>query len=147
MRIDLPVDDATVKEKRAEAFVNVGRKLSPHDPHRWRPHLRIFEHQGPRRTVADRTLKFLKPSLTLDWKPGNGWHGQLSVRRIVAQLDFYDFISVAELSTDRVNAGNENLQPQRTWEFRATVEHPLLGDGLVKLDVGYDLSACFRTGS
>jgi hypothetical protein len=58
---------------------------------------------------------------------------------VVAQLDFYDFISVAELSTDRVNAGNENLQPQRTWEFRATAEHPILGDGLFKLDLGYDL--------
>ena len=36
-------------------------------------------------------------------------------------------------------AGNANLQPQRTWEFRATVEHPLLGDGLFKLDLGHDL--------
>ena len=32
----------------------------------------------------------------------------------------------------------QNLQPQRTWEFRATVEHPLLGDGLFKLDLGHD---------
>ena len=42
----------------------------------------------------DRTLKFLKPNLTLDWKPGGGWHTQFSVKRTVAQLDFYDFISV-----------------------------------------------------
>ena len=48
--------------------------------------------------TADRKLKFLKPNLTLDWKPGGGWHTQLSVRRTVAQLDFYDFISVADLS-------------------------------------------------
>ena len=38
-----------------------------------------------------------------------------------------------------MNAGNENLQPQRTWEFRATAEHPFLGDGLIKLDLGHDL--------
>jgi hypothetical protein len=29
--------------------------------------------------------------------------------------------------------------PQQTWEFRGTLEHPVLGDGLAKLDVGYDL--------
>jgi hypothetical protein len=87
---------------------------------------------------ADRKLKFYKPSLTVDWKPGGGWHSQFSVKRTVAQLDFYDFVSVAELSTDRINAGNANLQPQRAWEFRATVDRPILGDGLIKLDLGYD---------
>jgi hypothetical protein len=56
----------------------------------------------------------------------------------VAQLDFYDFISVAELSTDRVNAGNANLLPQRTWEVRGTIEKTVFGEGLVKLDAGYD---------
>jgi hypothetical protein len=139
VRIDLPLDDATVKEKRGEIYVSLGRNLSPD--------LRIdgglnYEFSNLRvsgDTLADRTLKFWKPNLALDWKPGGGWHTRLSVRRVVAQLDFYDFISVAELSTDRVNAGNENLQPQRTWEFRATVEHPILSEGLFKLDVGHDL--------
>lgn len=137
-RIDLPVDHATVREKRAEAFVNVGRSLGPA--------LRLdagltFEHsklsvRGD--TTADRTLQFWKPKATLDWKPGRGWHAQLSVRRTVAQLDFFDFISAAELSTDRVNAGNANLLPQRAWEFRLTLDRPILGDGLVKLDLGHD---------
>ncbi len=138
VRINLPLDDATVKEKRGEVYVSLGRNLSPT--------LRVdggVNYEFSRLKVrgdalADRTLKFLKPNLSVDWRPGNGWHGRLSVRRTVAQLDFYDFISVAELSTDRVNAGNENLQPQRTWEFRLTAEHPLLGDGLIKLDLGHD---------
>lgn len=138
VRIDLPLDDATVKEKRGEVYVSLGRNLSPT--------LRVdggVNYEFSRLKVrgdafADRTLKFLKPNLSVDWRPGNGWHGRVSVRRTVAQLDFYDFISVAELSTDRVNAGNENLQPQRTWEFRLTAEHPLLGDGLIKLDLGHD---------
>ncbi|MEO6580555.1 MAG: hypothetical protein ABIN83_05340, partial [Sphingomicrobium sp.] len=83
-------------------------------------------------------LKFLKPSLTLDWKAGNGWHSQFTIRRTVAQLDFYDFLSSAELSNSRVNGGNANLQPQRAWEGRASVDHPLFGKGLVKMDVGLD---------
>ena len=139
VRIDLPLDDATVKEKRGEVYVSVGRNLSPA--------LRIdggvnyeFSNLKVRGdTMADRTLKFIKPNLSIDWKPGGKWHTRLSVRRTVAQLDFYDFISVAELSTDRVNAGNQNLEPQRTWEFRLTAEHPIMGDGLFKLDLGHDL--------
>jgi len=139
VQIDLPIDDAKVKEKRAEAYVRFGRQLSKS--------IRLdaglnYEYSTidvSGDTEANRSLKFWKPSLTLDWKGGKGWHGQLSVRRTVAQLDFYDFISAAELSTDRINAGNPNLMPQQTWEFRGTLEHPLLTDGLAKLDVGYDM--------
>jgi Outer membrane protein beta-barrel family len=139
VRKDLPLDDATVKEKRGEVYFSAGRTLSPT--------LRIdggvnyefskLEVSGD--TSAERTLKFLKPNLTLDWKPGGGWHGQASIKRTVAQLDFYDFVSIADLSTQRLNGGNANLVPQRTWEFRLTAEHSLLGDGLFKLDLGHDL--------
>jgi hypothetical protein len=138
-RVDLLVDSAKVKEKRGEVFVNIGRSFSPA--------LRVdggLTYEYSHLTVsgdatADRKLKFLKPNLAIDWKPGGGWHTRLSARRTVAQLDFYDFISAAELSNDRVNSGNENLVPQRAWEFRFTADRPILGDGLVKLDIGHDL--------
>ena len=138
-RIDLPIDSAVVKEKRGEAFVNVGRQLNPN--------LRVdggmrFEYSHLTVTgdaEADRKLKFLKPNLTVDWKPGGSWHTQFSIKRTVAQLDFFDFISTADLSADRVNGGNADLQPQRAWEFRLTVDRPILGDGLFKLDAGHDI--------
>ena len=134
----LPLADATVKEKRGEVYVNGGRNITSK--------LRIdggINFEFSHLTVTgdaheDRRLSFLKPNLSLDWNAGSGWHGQVSVRRTVAQLDFYDFISVADLSAQRVNGGNAQLQPQRTWEYRATIEHPVLGDGLVKLDLGHD---------
>jgi hypothetical protein len=137
--IDLPIAHATVKEKRGEVYVNVGKTLSPS--------LRIaggVNYEFSNLTVggdasADRTLKFPKPNLTLDWKPGGGWHTQFSVRRTVAQLNFYDFISSADFSNKRLTGSNADLQPQRAWEFRASVDRPLLGDGLLKFDLGYDL--------
>jgi hypothetical protein len=137
-RIDLPIDNATVREKRGEAFVNVGKAITPA--------LRVdggltFEYSKLKvrgDATADRSLQFLKPSLTVDWKPGDGWHAQASVRRTVAQLNFYDFISVAELSNDRVNGGNADLVPQRAWELRLTIDRPILGDGLAKLELGHD---------
>ncbi len=137
-QIDLPIDDATVRETRGEVYVKAGKQISPK--------LRVdaglnyemstLKVRGD--TMADRSLRFLKPSVTLDWKPGDGWHSQITVRRTVAQLDFFDFISSAELSNDRVNGGNANLQPQRAWEVRATIDHPLFKTGLIKLDAGYD---------
>lgn len=136
-RIDLPVDDATVREVRGEAFVNVGRALSPT--------LRVdggLTIEASRLTVsgdvdAKRTLSFLKPKLVLDWRFAPGWRAQVSAQRTVNQLQFTDFISVAELGNDRVNGGNAQLVPQRSWELLGTLEHPILGDGLVRLEAGY----------
>jgi hypothetical protein len=137
-RLDLPIDQAEVKEKRGEVYVRVGKTFSPA--------LRVdagINYEMSKLTVTgdaneERTLKFFKPSLSVDWTPGGGWRTRLAIRRTVAQLNFLDFISIAEISNDRVNGGNAELQPQRTWELRGTVEKPILGDGLVKLDLGHD---------
>jgi hypothetical protein len=86
---------------------------------------------------ADRSLSFWKPNISLDWN-SSGWHARLALRRTVAQLNFYDFISAADISAGRVNGGNADLVPQQTWESRFTLERPLLTTGLVKLDLGYD---------
>lgn len=138
-RIDLPIDNATVRETRGEVFVNAGRSLSPALRVDAGLNLEYSQLKVRGDAAADRSLRFLKPSATVDWQPGGGWHAQLTIRRAVAQLEFNDFISAAELSNDRVNAGNEDLVPQRAWEFRLTVDRPILGDGLAKLDLGHDL--------
>ena len=134
-RIDLPIDHATVREKRVEVYVNSGREISPQ--------LRVdagltvetskLKVRGD--TRADRSLRFPKPSLTLDYRARQGWHGQFSIKRTVAQLDFYDFISAATLSSGQVSGGNAELLPQRAWELAATIEHPLWGDGVIKIDL------------
>lgn len=137
-RIDLPIDNAVVEERRAEAFINAGRAVT----RRLRVDLGLTGETS-RLTVtgdavAQRTLTFLKPKATLDWRPGGTWHAQLTVARTVAQLQFEDFISGAELTNGRINGGNAQIVPQRAYEVLATVEHPLLGDGLVKLELGYN---------
>jgi hypothetical protein len=138
-RIELPIDDATVSELRGELYFNGGRSLT--DNLRMDLGMRYetskLEVRGD--ATADRQLSFLKPSITLDWRPGNGWRTQASLRRTVAQLDFYDFISAAELASDRLSGGNADLVPQRSWQARALVERPILGDGRVKVELGHDL--------
>jgi hypothetical protein len=136
--IELPIADAQVDEKRGEVNLNAGRNLLST--------LRLdggIAYEFSTLSVtgdagAERSLRYLKPTVSLGWRHEGGWHARVSLRRTVAQLNFYDFISVAELSTDRVNAGNADLRPQRTWELRGTFEKTVLGDGLVKVDLGYD---------
>jgi hypothetical protein len=138
--IELPIQNATVKENRAELWVKAGRPLTKA--------LRIdlgLNYEMSHLTVggdatADRKLKFLKPSVTLDWQAPHGWHTQTSLRRTVAQLDFFDFVSAADLSIGgRVNGGNAELQPQRTWEGRLLLDHAIFGKGQARLELGYDL--------
>ncbi|MGJ3629505.1 hypothetical protein AB5I41_26485 [Sphingomonas sp. MMS24-JH45] len=94
---------------------------------------------------AARTLSFLKPRAVLDWRPGPKWHAQLLLQRTVAQLQFSDFISTAELGTERVNGGNAQLLPQRSWDSLFTLEHPILGDGVVRLEADTIASRRCRT--
>jgi TonB-dependent receptor-like protein/outer membrane beta-barrel protein len=136
---DLPIENAQVKENRGEVWINAGRALTKD--------LRIdggVNYEFSHLTVsgdasADRKLSFVKPSVTLDWHAPHGWHSQFILRRTVAQLDFFDFVSSAELSVGRVNGGNANLQPQRSWEGRLLFEHSVLGKGQARLELGYDL--------
>ena len=136
---DLPIENATVREVRGEVYVNAGRPLTKTLRMDAALNYEMSKLKVRGDALADRSLKFLKPSLTLDWQPSGGWHAQAILRRTVAQLDFFDFVSSAELSVGRVNGGNANLQPQRTWEGRLLVEHPILTEGKVRLEFGYDL--------
>lgn len=138
--IVLPIQNATVNENRGETWVNAGRALTSK--------LRMdagLNFEFSHLTVAgdasaDRKLSFLKPSITFDWQAPGGWHAQAILRRTVAQLDFFDFVSAADLSVGgRVNGGNAELQPQRSWEARLLLERPILGKGELRLELGYDL--------
>jgi len=137
-RIDLPIDQAVVDELRTESYLSLGRQLSKSLRLETRVAYETSHLQVSGDTEALRNLSYFKPSVTLDWKGAKGWHAQLVARRTVAQLDFFDFLSSAELTNDRINGGNANLVPQRTWEFRLTLDRPLLGKGVIRLELGHD---------
>lgn len=133
--IELPLANATVREVRMEPFVNVGRVLGTG--------LRAdfgLTFERSRLTVsgdaeAERTLSYLKPKASVDWRTGK-WQLQAKAERTVNQLNFGDFISLAELTNDRVNGGNADLVPQTAWEFLVTAERPFLGTGVIRGELG-----------
>ena len=136
--IELPLANATVREVRLEPYVNARRTLAPG--------LRLdlgLTFERSELTVsgdatAERALSYLKPRASLDWRTGR-WQLQLKAARTVNQLDFGDFISLAELTNDRVNGGNADLVPQTAWEFLATAERPFLSTGVVRFELGMNL--------
>lgn len=71
--------------------------------------------------------KFFRPkgSLTLGWRPAEGWDASLKLRRKVGQISFYDFLAQPKLSQDRQNSGNPNLVPPQSWEAEAEVAREL----------------------
>ena len=135
----LPIANARVAELRGEFWINGSRSLSK----RLRMDLGLNYEMSHLKVsgdaTADRVLRFWKPSITLDWDAGNRWQTQFILRRTVAQLNFFDFISSADLASTEVNGGNANLQPQRSWEARLSAEHPLFGQGKVRLELAYNL--------
>ncbi len=137
-RIDLPIDRAVVDELRTESYLNLGRQLSPRLRLESRLAFETSQLEVSGDTSANRNLSYFKPGVTLDWKGPKGWHVQFAARRTVAQLDFFDFLSSAELANDRINGGNADLVPQRTWELRLTVDRPVLGQGVMRLELGHD---------
>lgn len=137
-KIDLPIENATVKEVRGEFWINAGRSLTKNLRADAGLNFELSRLKVRGDAMADRSLKFLKPSITIDWQPG-AWHTQFILRRTVAQLDFFDFVSSADLASSRVSGGNANLQPQRSWETRFLLEHPILKEGKARLELGYDL--------
>jgi hypothetical protein len=138
-RVDLPLDNARVSELRGEFWINGSRPLTKNLRMDLGLNYETSRLQVSGDATADRKLAFAKPSITLDWQPGHGWDAEVILRRTVAQLDFFDFISVADLSSNEVSGGNANLQPQRSWEGRFSVEHPLFGQGKARLELGYNL--------
>jgi hypothetical protein len=136
-RIDLPIDDAVVSETRFETFAGLRRAVTRTLNVDLGLNFEASDLAVTGDVTAGRSLRFLKPKATLDWRAG-AWHAQLNVRRTVAQLDFSDFVSAADVSNDRIDGGNAELLPQRAWETLVSVDRTILGDGRIKLDLGYD---------
>ena len=137
-RIDLPIDHAKVSELRGEFWINGSRSFSNSLTASLGLNYEFSDLKVTGDATAHRRLKFFKPTITLDWEPVRSWHTQLIVRRTVAQLDFFDFVSVADLASNQINGGNANLEPQRDWEGRFSIEHPIFRSGKARLELGYD---------
>jgi len=75
-----------------------------------------------------RSFTYVKPRFDLryDFDDANQLRG--SLERTVSQIDFSDFVASFDSDDDQVDAGNPDLEPEKTLEYRLTYERRLPND-------------------
>jgi outer membrane receptor protein involved in Fe transport len=130
----LPAADVKVQEDRTELFAKSV----------WRPtnqwtldgtlRYENSEISSDGDVVLGKTLRYLKPRLTLTWVPMASTQVRLRLEREVGQLDFDDFVADANFSdATGVSAGNPDLNPEQAWVGEATIEQRFWGAGSATL--------------
>jgi len=138
VQVFLPVSDTRVEEHRLDASAS----------HVWRPTSGLtlegaFGAEFSRIAQTgdaeqERTLAFFKPEVTASWSPTSDDQVRLSVRRLVGQLSFGNFISSVNVSDDTSQRGNPDLEPERLWRIQADWERKFSRDGSVSLLVFHE---------
>ena len=130
LAVILPSATVQVEERRAEAFATVTAALMP----------RVTLESGLRverstisqsgGSVREKTLTFPKPRLIVAWNLGS-FQTRLRAERVVGQLDFNDFAATSELDLGTSNAGNADIEPERSWLTEVAVERRFWKGGAV----------------
>ena len=85
--------------------------------------------------ALSRTFQRPKGSLALAWAAADGLDINMELARRVGQLNFADFLADVNLNEDNLNAGNNRLRPQQSWEVELEVAKNLGRWGSVTLDL------------
>lgn len=127
----LPNADLRVEERRAEGFATVA----------WKPSERLSVEAGVRvevsrisssgDTARSRSFLYGKPRLVVAYAPDASSQLRLRLQRQVGQLRFRDFVASADLATGTLDAGNADLEPERSWIVEAALERRFWGRGAV----------------
>lgn len=72
--------------------------------------------------AEERSFAFFKPALTLTMTPRDELQLRMRALREIGQLNFFDFVSSADLGDDELALGNPGLEPEATNTLDATVE-------------------------
>lgn len=120
--IPLPASDVRVEELRGEGFLQGS----------WRPRPWFSLETGVRMEKStitqsgdsdrERSFVYTKPRLLMTWSPTKNEQVRARIEREVGQLNFRDFISNVDLNTNVLNAGNAELEPDKTWVYELALE-------------------------
>ena len=86
----------------------------------------------------ERSFFFWKPSLTLSYAFDAASQLRMRLLRQVAQLDFSDFTSAADLGDVELSLGNPELSPERSFTIDLTVERRFGPVGTVSMTLFHD---------
>lgn len=130
----LPAANVQVEERRSEFFMKAA----------WRPRGSWTFDAGVRYETStitsegdvelEKSLRFLKPRLTVSWTPAPSTQLRLRLEREVGQLSFDDFVATSRFNgAAGVAAGNPDLDPEQAWVAEAALEQRLWDSGVAVL--------------
>jgi hypothetical protein len=137
-RIDLPASNVRVEERRGETFVTAT----------WRPRPTLGLEAGSRFEVStisssgdvtnERSFFYPKPRLLATYTPGPDTTFRLRLEREVGQLNFGDFVASANLTDERVVAGNPDIEPDKTTVIELTAERRFWETGSISVSLAHE---------
>jgi outer membrane receptor protein involved in Fe transport len=84
-------------------------------------------------TDKSKSFVYPKPRVLVTWSPVEGHQFRFRTERTVSQLDFGDFVASAEIDIGQVEAGNPDLEPQKSTVFEVVYERRFWGEGVLTL--------------
>ena len=136
--VDLPVAAVRVEERRGEAFATAT----------WRPFSTLGVEAGSRFEVStisssgdvenERSFFYPKPRALVTWTPTKSDTFRLRLEREVGQLNFGDFVSSANLTDDRIVAGNPEIEPAKRWVIEVSAERRFWKTGSIGLTLAHE---------
>ncbi len=124
----VPIADPVVEEIRGETYATLKWQVTPK--------LSLdstLNYERSRLTTnyplyPKRVLGFIKPRLDGRYRTNNLTQLRFLVERRVSQLNFGNFVPSYNAIDDRVEAGNPQLEPEKTWVYELGYEQRLRGD-------------------
>lgn len=77
--------------------------------------------------VPVHSYRFVKPRLDFRYSLTPRDRLRIKVERAVSQLEFNNFVPVFNVVDNRIDAGNPEIAPDRTWIYEAGIEHTFAG--------------------
>jgi hypothetical protein len=134
----IPSANVLVQETRFEPFLSDVWSVSP----AWKLEAgAIFEFSKltlSGDSAAKRSFQFIKPRLVATWTVDKSTTLELRAERQVAQLNFGEFATSVDVGQgNQVDAGSQDLVPEKTTSFAARIRHKFLERGSIQFEASY----------
>ena len=123
--IAFPAGNGGVTEDRYEAILSYSRQITPKLSLQATGGAEYSKIEQTGVAANSRSFQRPKGSLSLAWKPEDDLDISVELRRRVGQLSFGDFLASVSINDDNANGGNNQLQPDQSWNVALQVNKGL----------------------
>ena len=135
VELAFPAGTGGVTEDRYEAILSFTKQLTPALSIQLTGGGEYSKIEQTGAAANSRSFQRPKGSASLTWKPSADFDITAELRRRVGQLSFGDFLASVSLDNDNENGGNNELQPDQSWNLDFEVNKSFGAWGSAKLQL------------